>query len=66
MQRDVLALALRLLTTDPDIRAGLRWLPHVLEDLRDRPGPYSEYVAEQDAADAAREIDQMIRYGATK
>ena len=58
---DPLALALRYLTTDSDIRAALCACPDLIDQLRPSPGPYAQYVAEHDAAVALDEIEKMLR-----
>lgn len=60
LRRDPLALALRHLTTDADVRAAIHVRPGILELLRSRPGPYAQHVAEHDAALAMREIESML------
>ena len=56
-----LALALRYKTTDADVRACLAaYGPSMIEQLRQNPGPYAQYVAEADAKTAMNEIDELI------
>lgn len=58
--RNEIASAIRLFTSDAEIRAALQHVPHLIDRLRKRPGPYSQYVAEHDAQLAADAIEDVL------
>lgn len=47
------------MATDAEIRSVLRILPTLIDALADRPGPFSEYVVEQAAAQARAAMDSI-------
>ena len=61
IQSEPLALALRHWTTHADILAALEAWPHLIDELRPDPGPYSDYVAQHDASMAAAAFDAIAK-----
>jgi hypothetical protein len=59
LEDDPLALAVRTFTTRRDVLQYLHHTPEIVELLREKPGPYSQLIAQIDSESAMRAIADM-------